>query len=449
MTDPHQHPLAVADADRSHRTLSRSRKLLVYGLAVLALGGGSRLYFNHYQAHALEHATQASLLRTVIVTQPRNGELKRNATLPATLRGNNDTLLYARSNGYVAAWHKTIGDKVKKGELLALIDAPEQDQELAQARASREQVKARLVLSRSTAERWEALRQQDGVSQQELEEKRGTLLQAQADFAAADANVKRLEQLQGFRRIVAPFAGVVTKRNVEVGQLVSAGGKELFAVSQTDPLRLTVWVPQNYASGVQDGKEVTITLNEFPGKKFTATIEHVAGGLDPLNRSRQVDITLPNPDGKLLPGAYAEVSIALSGGAKALVVPASVLVITSDGPKVAAVGEGDKVAYRNVKLGRDLGREVEILSGITKDDKLVVSPSDLLAEGEVVKTEILVAKGKDDKPKGDAKPADAAKAGTGSDKPADKPTEKAVETTADAAGKPSDKSGDKANERKS
>ncbi|HTH39202.1 MAG TPA: hypothetical protein VL968_00340, partial [Rhodocyclaceae bacterium] len=148
-------------------------------------------------------------------------------------------------------------------------------------------------------------------------------------------------------------------------------------------------------------------------------------------------------------GAYAEVSIALSGGAKALVVPASVLVITSDGPKVAAVGEGDKVAYRNVKLGRDLGREVEILSGITKDDKLVVSPSDLLAEGEVVKTEILVAKGKDDKPKGDAKPADAAKAGTGSDKPADKPTEKAVETTADAAGKPSDKSGDKANERKS
>ena len=403
MTDLHQHPLAVADNDRSRRTLARTRKLLGYGLAVLALGGGSRLYFNHYQANALERSTQASLLRTVIVTQAREGELKRTTSLPATLRGSNETLLYARSNGYVAAWHKTIGDKVKKGELLALIDAPEQDQELAQARASREQVKSRLILARSTAERWEALRQQDGVSQQDLEEKRGALIQTQADFTAADANVKRLEQLQGFRRIVAPFTGVVTKRSVEIGQLVSAGGKELFGITQVDPLRLTVWVPQNYASGVQEGKEVTVALNEFPGKKFTATIEHLAGGIDLQSRSRQVDITLPNPDGKLLPGAYAEVTITLSGNTKALVVPASVLVITSDGAKVATVGEGDKVAYRTIKLGRDLGREVEILGGIDKDEKLVVSPSDLLAEGEVVKTEILAIKGKDEKPKGDSK----------------------------------------------
>jgi len=430
MTDLNEHPLAVADPDRSQRTVAKTRRLVVFGLILLALGGGARFAFNYQQALALEHTTKESLVRNVIVTQAKEGELKRNAALPATLRGNSETLLYARSNGYLAAWHKTIGDKVKKGELLAVIDAPEQDQELAQAKAAREQVKARLVLARSSADRWEALRQQDAVSQQELEEKRGALGQAQADLAAADANVKRLEQLQGFRRIVAPFAGVVTKRTAEVGQLVSAGGKELFALSQTDPLRLTVWVPQNYASDVKVGKEVSVSLNEFPGKKFTATIEHAAGGIDPLNRSRQVDITLPNPEGKLLPGAYAEVNIALASGVKALVVPASVLIIASDGPRMATVGEDGKIAYRSVKLGRDLGREVEIVSGISRDDKLVVSPSDLLAEGEVVKTEVLVAKnGKDDKAKTETKekPKDGDKPGNENAKAPEKAGEKTAE----------------------
>lgn len=412
MTDLNSHPLAVAattDPQRSHRTLRRSRQLLLGSLVLLALGSGARLLFNYQQAHALEQGKRASLQRTVIVTQAREGELKRTATLPATLRGNSETLLYARSSGYVAAWHKTIGDRVSKGELLAVIDAPEQDQELAQARASREQVKARLTLARLTAERWEALRQQDGVSQQELEEKRGALTQAQADLAATDANVKRLEQLQGFRRIVAPFAGVITRRNAEVGQLVGAGSKELFALSQTDPLRLTVWVPQNYASDIKIGKEVNVVLNEAPGRKFAAHIEHVAGGIDPQNRSRQVDITLPNADGKLLPGAYAEVSIGLGNGIKAVVVPASVLVIGSEGPRVATVADG-KIAFREIKLGRDLGREVEILSGIGSSDALVVSPSDLLTEGETVKTTALVSKnGKGNGAAATPKPASADK----------------------------------------
>ena len=422
MTDLNEHPLAVADPDRSQRTVAKTRRLIVYGLVLLAVGGGARFAFNYQQALALEHTTKESLVRNVIVTQAKEGELKRNAALPATLRGNTETLLYARSNGYIAAWHKTIGDQVKKGELLAVIDAPEQDQELAQAKATREQVKARLTLARTTAERWEALRQQDGVSQQELEEKRGAQAQAQADLAAADANVKRLEQLQGFRRIIAPFAGVITKRNAEVGQLVTAGGKELFALSQTDPLRLTVWVPQIYASDIKPGKDVSVTLNEFPGKKFTASIEHAAGGIDPLNRSRQVDITLPNPDGKLLPGAYAEVVIGLASGVKALVVPASVLIIGSDGPKVATVNGEGKIAFQSVKLGRDLGREVEILSGVDREAKLVVSPSDLLAEGETVKTEILVAKA--DKAPGKSEGKEATKDKPTSDDKGSKGTDK-------------------------
>ncbi|MEY4592771.1 MAG: hypothetical protein RIR18_1666, partial [Pseudomonadota bacterium] len=353
MSNLDQHPLAVADPARSKLTLHHSRQLMIAALVLLGVGGGARFIFNHQQALALENRTQESLIRTVIVTQAREGDLKRSVALPATLRGNTETGLFARSNGYLASWHKTIGDKVKKGELLAIIDSPEQDQEVAQARATREQAKAKFGLAKSTAERWEALRQHEGVSQQELDEKRASLEQAQADLAASEANLKRLEQLQAFRHLVAPFAGVITRRNAEIGQLVSAGGKELFGLTQIDPLRLTVWVPQIYASDIKTDKAININLSEFPGKKFTATIEHIAGGLDPQTRARQIDIVLPNPDGKLLPGAYAEVGLSLNSSVKSLVVPSSVLIISSDGPKVAVVEADNKLSFHNIKLGRD------------------------------------------------------------------------------------------------
>ncbi|MCH2222907.1 MAG: efflux RND transporter periplasmic adaptor subunit, partial [Dechloromonas sp.] len=247
------HPLAVKPP---HNSLQQARRVGAVALTLLLAGGGLRLALNHRDALALQQHTVDSALRTVATVKPRSGEVRRSLLLPATLRGSNETVVYARSAGYLKAWYKTIGEKVEKGQLLALIDAPEQEQELAQARAVREQIKVRLALARQTEVRWETLRQSDSVSQQDMEEKRSARALAEADLAAADANVKRLEQLEGFRRVVAPFAGVVTRRSAELGNLISAGGKELFAITQTDPLRLTIWVPQSYAGEVKVGQEV-------------------------------------------------------------------------------------------------------------------------------------------------------------------------------------------------
>lgn len=390
MTEPNTHSLAVHG---QHHTLRHARRLASFGLGLLLVAGGLRLGLNYRDALALQARTAESLQRTVLAVHARPGELKRNLALPATLRGSSETVVYARSAGYLTAWHKTIGDRVKKGELLATIDAPEQDQELAQARATAEQIKVRLGLARQTLERWERLRLLDSVSSQDLEEKRAARAQAEADLAAAAANVKRLEQLQAFRRIVAPFDGVITRRSVDVGALISAGGKELFAMTQTDPLRLTVWVPQAYAGDIKEGQEVSVRVNELPGKRFSASIENVAGALDPVTRSRQVDVVLPNGDGKLLPGTYVEVGLNLAGGVNTLVVPAGVVVTGPDGQRIVTVDAEKRLVFRQVKLGRDLGREVEVLSGISAEDTLVINPSDLLVEGEAVTVREMAAKG--------------------------------------------------------
>jgi multidrug efflux system membrane fusion protein len=202
----------------------------------------------------------------------------------------------------LSAWHKTIGDPVKKGDLLATIDVPELEHELAEARAVRNQAKAKLDLARSTLKRWEVLHRTDSASEQEYEEKRSAVPQAEADLEAAEASIRRLQQIAEFRRVVAPFSGIVSRRNVDVGHLITAGTQELFAITQIDPLRLTIWVPQAYAEDVKAGQEVTIRFPEAQGKTAPAHIEHVAGALDPVTRSRQVDITLPNKEGKFLPG---------------------------------------------------------------------------------------------------------------------------------------------------
>lgn len=383
MNDPQIHPLAVR---RPQHTLRHARRLGAAGLGLLLLGGGLRLGFNFHDAQALEQRTVDRLQRTVAIVYARPGELKRVVELPGSLRGASETALYARSAGYLAAWYKTIGEHVKKGDLLARIDAPEQTQELAQARAAREQVRVRQAQAQQTYERWERLRALDSVAQQDFEDKRSARDQAVADLAAAEANVKRLEQLEGFRRIVAPFDGVITRRSVDVGNLISAGGKELFALTQTDPLRLTLWVPQVYAGAVREGQEVSIRVNELPGKKISARIEHVAGALDSVTRARQIDVVLPNPDGKLLPGTFVEVGINLVSGVKALVVPANVVVIGQGNPQIVTVDAENRLLFRKVKLGRDLGREIEVLSGITAEDALVSSPSDALADGEKVAT---------------------------------------------------------------
>lgn len=374
----------IPSVDNPQRTLGIVKWLvLVFVLALLAAGGW-RLINNRAEADSLKKRNIASLSRSVITVRPKPGETNRKIVLPASLRGSTETLLYARSNGYLSAWTKTIGDPVKKGELLAVIDTPELEQELAQARAVLAQIKVRLSLGRTTLKRWEQLKEADSVVQQELDEKRSAVLQAEADLATAQINVKRIENIASYRRIVAPFSGVITRRNVDVGDLISAGNQELFALTQIDPLRLTVWVPQAYADTVAVGQEVSVRPADALGKAVSARVEHVAGALDPINRSRQVDINLPNKDGKWLPGSYVEIAINVVGKSNPLVVPANVLVIDQAGTHVVTVDAGHHIRFQNVSLGRDFGREVEIIDGVKADDVLVASPSDLLVAGEVV-----------------------------------------------------------------
>jgi RND family efflux transporter MFP subunit len=365
----------------------KTQRVALGALFVLLVGAAVRVVLNVNDARALQEYTAKTLERNVLVTSGKAGELQRTLSLPTTLRGNTEAVIYARTSGYLAAWHKGIGDQVKKGDLLATIDAPEQTQELAQARAQREQFAARSDLAEQTLVRWEQLQQrQSAISQQDLAEKRSSVRQAKADLDAANANVKRLEQMDSFRRIVAPFSGIITRRSIEVGDLVASGGKELFAITQTDPLRLTIWVSQAYADDLKIGAPVAVNLREQVSKKLNATIERIAGGIDPDTRARQVDLILPNPGEKILPGVYAEVDIKLTSGLEALVVPAAVLIITDQTPRVAVVEKDNRIAYRTIKLGRDLGRDVEILDGLHPADVLVVSPSDQLVEGELVAT---------------------------------------------------------------
>lgn len=407
-------PSASSAQTATSPTLRNTKKIVIGVSIAFAIIVGARTIANLNDAKALAQTTAASLQRTVIITKAKPGALTNTLLLPTTLRGNNETSIYARANGYLTTWHKDIGDIVKQGDVLATLTAPEQEQELAQARAALQQIKARADLAHLTAQRWESLRAKDGVSQHDLEEKRSEALQASADFAAADANVKRLEELRSLRRIVAPFSGVIARRDIQVGDLVSAGSTELFSLTQTDPLRLSIWVPQLNAGNIQSGKQVTI---EIDNQRFAATVDRVAGGIDTQTRARQVDLILPNSDGKLLPGAYAQARIELTNSSSALVAPSSVLKTTAEGFKVAVVDKDDQIAFRDIKIGRDLGRQIEILDGISSDDTLVLSPSDLLAEGETVKTMVWEEKSKaGDKSKDGKKSKDSEKEKFANDK---------------------------------
>jgi RND family efflux transporter MFP subunit len=368
--------------------LRRARHIGLVALALLLGGAAVRTYVNSVHAEAVRSTTQQNASRTVLTTRARAEKGNRTVALPATLRGRNEAAIHARTNGYVRSWRKDIGDQVRKGDVLAIIDTPEVDQDLAQAKASVEQIRARLALTQSSLARWEGLRQRDAVPQQELDERRAAHQQALADLAASQANVARLQQMHDFGRITAPFDGVVVRRNVEVGALIAPGGasnaRELYYLAQTDQLRLTVAVPQNHAADVSPGKEVGIRLPESAKASLSGRITRVSGGVDVATRSVLVEVTVPNPEGKLLPGAYVEVSLPLSGTARALLLSPNALQFRQDGPRVAVVGKEGQVSLRPVKLGRDLGLAVEVLSGITPQDAVMLNPHDTLEEGERV-----------------------------------------------------------------
>jgi RND family efflux transporter MFP subunit len=377
----HHHP---------HRApiLKRAKLVGAVVLALLLLGAAITLVQRGGRANALAKSNAELNQQFVTTINAKAAPGGEPLTLPGTLQGIIESPIYARSSGYVLRWNKDIGSRVNKGDVLAEIDTPEVDQQLSQAVAARQQAAASLELAKSSAERWEALRKKDAVTQQELNERSSAFTQAQANLAAAEANVRRLQKTEEFKRVVAPFSGVITSRNVEVGDLINGGnggaGNALFRLAQVDPLRVYVYVPQAYAQRIKVGDKVTVTQAELPGQKFSGAVVRTAGAIDSATRTMQLEINLPNKDNALLAGAYVQVSLPLSGSSNALLVPSNVLLFRPEGPRVAVVGGDGKVKLQAVSLGHDLGNRIEILSGLTPAEKLVLNPADSLADGDVV-----------------------------------------------------------------
>jgi len=367
----------------------RRAKYLVGGIVcLLLLGAVVVLILRSVHATALEASTAVHAQRYVTTTTPQAGSVGAPLTLPGTLLGVTESTIYARSNGYILRWAKDIGAAVKKGDLLAEISAPEVDQELSQAEASRAQAASGASLAKSTADRWESLRKKDAVTQQDLDERQSLYQQAESNLAAAQANVERLRKLQEFNHVLAPFDGVVTRRDIDVGDLVNAGnggtGQALFSIAQVDPLRLYVYVPQAYAPQIQVGDAVVVGLAERVGEEYRGVIARTARAIDANTRTMQVEIRVPNPTGALLPGSYVQVVMPLGVNLQSLVVPTNVLLFRPEGTRVAVVDPNGRVRLSPVKLGTDFGTSVEVLSGIGSGDHIIVNPADALADGDVV-----------------------------------------------------------------
>lgn len=367
----------------SHRTRTAAAALLL-----LLVAGGFSVARRFSEHRALVVETEKLAVPVVSVVKPSVEPAQDELTLPAQLQAYVDSSIYARTNGYVLRWYKDIGSHVRKGELLAEIDTPEVDQELSQAKAARQQIAAQTELARTTAERWINLRKTDSVSQQEADQQTSAYTQAQANLAAADANVRRLEQLESFKHIYAPFAGVITRRNIDVGALISAGSstqtKELFDLAQVDPLRVYVSVPQSDASLIKRGLAAYIELRELPGQKFSGFVARTADAIDPATRTMLTEIDVPNHEGRLLPGAYAQLHFAIPIVTTRISIPVNVLLFRPEGPRVAVVGADHKVRLKAVIIGRDFGNKVEILGGLEMSDQIVVNPADSLEDGEAV-----------------------------------------------------------------
>lgn len=338
----------------------------------------------------LEHDTAEMSVPTVAVVSPRTGAPEEDLTLPGTMQPYAEAPIYARTSGYLARRHVEMGARVRAGQVLAEIDAPELEQQLQQARADLATAEANARLAQITADRYRNLAKTDAVSQQDADNAAGTLEARRAAVESARFNVQRLEQLHAFTKVVSPISGVITARNTDVGALIDPGAsggaaRELFHVASTDRLRVFVHVPQVYSRSARPGIQAEVTLAELPGRRFTGSLVRTAEAIDPASRTLLAEIEVDNRDGTLLPGAFAQVRLKLDRPVSSLVVPVNTLMFRGDGVKVAAVRDGRTVALVPVTIGRDFGTEAELLTGLTADDTIVVSPPDSIADGQEVR----------------------------------------------------------------
>lgn len=336
----------------------------------------------------LEAATHELALTPVNITRPGTSAPTSQCALPATVQPYMATSIFARTNGYLTKWNADIGSKVSKGALLATIASPEIDSQLDAARATLQQVEAGLKLAEITAARYSKLSHTDAVAEQEVDQARQSLQGQQATLLASQAEVRRLQQLQGFEKVYAPFSGVITQRKVDVGNLISAGGAaqggELFQLSQIETLRVFVSVPENYAAGIKGEKGAEVEFAQYPGRVFPGSIVRNAHSIDPVTRTLLVEVDVRNRDGHLLPGSYANVHFRLNQQQKSFMLPVNALLFRAEGEQVAIVKKDHRVELRNVRLGTDYGSKVQIVSGLDGSEDVVLNPPDSLLKGQSV-----------------------------------------------------------------
>ena len=337
--------------------------------------------------HSLAEETAASAIPSVNVVYPTPSNLSSEIALPGNTQAFMDTPIYSRTNGYLKSWYFDIGAHVRKGQLMAQIETPEVDQQLQVAQADLKSAQANLDLANTTSGRYQNLLKTNSVSKQETDVAVSDAAAKKAAVDASMANVRRLEQLQSFEKVYAPFDGIVTARNTDVGRLISAGQnttpQELFHLAAIGKIRVYVAVPQAYSAAVKDGGKATLTLDEYPGRSFEGTIARNSNAIDQASRTLNVEVDIDNPKAELLPGAYVFVHIKVPEHAANLMVPSNTLLFRSEGLRVGVVRDG-RVQLVPVKIGRDAGATVEIASGLTPNDAVILDPSDSLASGQEV-----------------------------------------------------------------
>lgn len=379
----------MTEAEQPHAKNS-SKGPVVGGLLLMVAAVVLALWGINSRSNALAQVkkeTAEMATDTVATVSAKRGQPAQEIVLPGTTQAFIDSPIYARTNGYLKRWFRDIGAHVRVGERLAEIDTPELDQQLRQARADLATAQANAKLAETTAARYRELIKTDSVSQQDLDNANGNLEAKQAAVESAGANVKRLEELQGFKNIVAPFDGVITVRNTDVGALIDSGSnaKELFHIASISKLRVFVNVPEVYAPATRTGLEADLTLSEFPDRRFTGTVARTSNAIDVASRTLLTEVDVDNPKGELLPGAFAYVHIKLANGTPSFTLPVNALMFRSEGLRVATVGSDNRVALVPITLGRDFGNEVEVIAGLKGDEQVIVNPPDSIQVGETVR----------------------------------------------------------------
>ena len=338
----------------------------------------------------LAKETEEMAIPSVAIVHPQRSAPINEVVLPANVQAYIDSPIYARTNGYLKTWLVDIGAHVKQGQLLAEIETPEVDQQLRQARADLQTAEANLNLAKITADRYTGLLKTDSVSKQDADNAQGNYAAQKATVQSAEANVKRLEQLQSFEKIYAPFDGVITARNTDIGALIDSGSSggvrtELFHIAQPDKLRVYVNVPEIYAPASKVGLQADLVLSEFPGRRFPGTLVRTANAIDPSTRTLLVEIRVNNPTGNLLSGAYAEVHLKLPNAVSSFILPVNTLIFRSEGLQVASVTDGQHVDLKPITIGHDYGTQVEVVSGLTGDESIIINPPDSIVSGQQVR----------------------------------------------------------------